>query len=107
MKKNVKPYNKRIMENNDIITQMLETSHRRHRDSAATTSALANLLNNRRWHRRTTRAANTLSVMIVLLAAGFAMTWVPMPEYSSYKTSQNWSTPQADCLMLHKVIERG
>ena len=93
------------MENEDIITQMLEESHRRHRDSAASATLLVNHLNDRRWRRRATHAANTLSVMVVLLAAGISLACVPMPEFSSYKTSQDWSTPQADCLMLHQIIE--
>lgn len=58
------------------------------------------------WRRRATYVANIISVAVVLLATGVAMARVPVPEYSSYKTSLPWSSPEADCHMIHQMIEQ-
>ena len=57
------------------------------------------------WRRRATLVANIISIVVVLLATIGAMDKVPVPEYSSYKTSQPWGSPEDDCQKLHQMIE--
>lgn len=59
-----------------------------------------------RWRRRAAHVANGISLVVVLLAIGVAMASVPVPEYSSYKTSQAGGSPEADCQTIHQMIEQ-
>lgn len=93
------------MNTEDNISWMLDESHLRGSSANAELEAFACRLGNRRWRRLTSRVANILSVAIIVLAAALSLSWFPAPEYSSYKTSQPGSSPQADCLMLHQIIE--
>lgn len=94
------------MDNEEIITQMLEGSHLRgRRESLPGIATLVGRLHDRRWRRRATRRANLLSSVVVLVVAAVSIAWYPAPEYSSYKTSQQWGTPEADCQLLHQMIE--
>lgn len=95
------------MDNEEIITQLLEGSHLRgRRESLPGIVALVGRLHGRRWRRRATRRANLLSSVFVVVVAAMSIAWYPAPEYSSYKTSQHGQSPEADCQLLHQMIER-
>jgi hypothetical protein len=69
-------------------------------------SCHASRSNRLHWRRRATYVANIISVAVVLLTTGVAMARVPVPEYSSYKTSHSWGSPEGDCQRLHQMIEQ-
>jgi hypothetical protein len=95
------------MNSEEKIIQMLEGSRQRgNRATVDEVDLLVRHLHVSRWRRRANRVANALSTLVVFLAAGLTMAWTPIPEYSSYKTSQGGSTPEADCQMLHQMIEQ-
>lgn len=95
------------MDNEELITRLLEESHSRgKRESADAVVGLVGQLRHSRWRRRANRLANLKTVVVVAIAAGVALACVPVPEFSSYRTSQAGSSPEADCRTIHQMIER-
>lgn len=93
------------MNTEEKIIQMLEESHRRgHDESFNETAALVSRLHRRRWRRRAKRMANSMSAAIVAAAVVMALTWIPVSECSSYKTSQAGGSPLADCQLIHQML---
>lgn len=93
------------MDNEEMILQMLEESHRRGRASVEEVVDLAGMLGGG-WRRRANRVANALGLVVVALSAVMAVAWTPEPEYGSHVSSAEVSTPAADCAALRQMIER-
>lgn len=95
------------MSNEELITRLLEESHcRGRRESADEIALLIDHLRTSRWRRRAKWLANLKTVMVVAVAIGISLACVPVYEFSSYRTSQPGSSPEADCQTLHQMINR-
>ncbi len=94
------------MNNEELITRLLEESHRRgKRESADEVATFIGHLRDNRWRRHANGLSNLLSVTVIAFAAAISLACVPVSEFSSYRTSQAGGSPKADCQTIHQVIE--
>jgi hypothetical protein len=90
------------MNNERIITEMLEVSHGR---ASGEGTLLVERLHSRRWRRRANRVANSLAVAFVCVTAVLTLFLTSAPDYSSYQTSQAGAFAESDCLFIHQLLE--